>query len=328
MDPIKTGKVTLEDIANLCGVSKASVSYVLSGKQGSHNISETTVRRILETAEQLNYRRDEAAAALAAMKKAPLSILVLSPWLYSQYSSFTVQVNSVLEAAPDVQAMYMNYSIGALKDVLKPSLCKKAHVILLMGTSPADEGWLIRNRQKFPNLVLLNRCVEDIPSVSGNDREATIALCERAKEKRQFSRQLIFHSKHPSSCEQARIDGFFEVFPHGEPLSLNDDPAAIFEKAVGRNEDGVFVFVPHYQAASLLLLRALRAGYAIPEKISLAAYDTHTLLVDYMPCELTTVDQETEKMTLSALQLARAIREGRQPDSVCIPARIISGETV
>jgi len=327
MEPVKTGKITLEDIAGLCGVSKASVSYVLSGKQGSHTISDATARRILETADRLNYRRDEAAAALAAMKKAPLSLLVLSPWLYSQYSSFTVQVNSVLEAAPDIRAVYMNYSSGSLKEVLRPSLCQKYHAVLLMGTSPADDSWLIRNREKFQGLVLLNRSLEGIPSVSGNDREAAADLCRRVQEKRRPTRQLIFHSRYPSSCEQARIDGFFDVFPNGEPLSPEGDPAAVFEKAVDREEEDVFVFVPQYQPASLLFLRALRDGYSIPGKIAFAAYDTHTLLTDYMPCELTTVDPATEKMTLTALQLARTVRSGQQPESVCVSARIIDGDT-
>jgi len=46
-----------------------------------------------------------------------------------------------------------------------------------------------------------------------------------------------------------------------------------------------------------------------------------------MPCELTTVDPATEKMTLTALQLARTVRSGQQPESVCVSARIIDGDT-
>ena len=45
-------RATLKDVAELAGVSAATVSYVLSGKR---TISEETKARVLEAIEQLDY---------------------------------------------------------------------------------------------------------------------------------------------------------------------------------------------------------------------------------------------------------------------------------
>ena len=46
-------RITIKDIANACGVSSATVSLALSGKES--RISEDTCRRIREVARKMNY---------------------------------------------------------------------------------------------------------------------------------------------------------------------------------------------------------------------------------------------------------------------------------
>lgn len=59
----RPGGVTARDIADASGVSVATVSYVLSGREGVR-ISEQTRQRVLETARRIGYRRNSLAAAL------------------------------------------------------------------------------------------------------------------------------------------------------------------------------------------------------------------------------------------------------------------------
>lgn len=55
---------TLKDVADMVGVSQATVSYVLNGKTAAR-ISEATRRRVLEAAAQLRYRPNAIAVAMA-----------------------------------------------------------------------------------------------------------------------------------------------------------------------------------------------------------------------------------------------------------------------
>ena len=57
--------VTMEDVARACGLSKATVSYVLNNKRGMFQLSAATVRKVLEESRRLDYRPDQVARALA-----------------------------------------------------------------------------------------------------------------------------------------------------------------------------------------------------------------------------------------------------------------------
>ncbi|GEM_PF-4362405 len=63
---------TLQSIAKLCGVSKATVSRTLNGNRAL--VAPETITRILRTASQLDYRPNQAARSLArravAMRRA------------------------------------------------------------------------------------------------------------------------------------------------------------------------------------------------------------------------------------------------------------------
>lgn len=64
---------TLMDIAREAGVSKMTVSNALRGKS---NVSETTRRRIFETAHRLNYRTNLAARALSSGRNGIIQLIV------------------------------------------------------------------------------------------------------------------------------------------------------------------------------------------------------------------------------------------------------------
>jgi DNA-binding LacI/PurR family transcriptional regulator len=83
-DPRPTRRPTLRMVAELAGVSTATVSYVFSGRKGGESgVAKATERRVLAAAEQLNYRPNQAARAIRTGKTGmiQLSLHMLSdPW--------------------------------------------------------------------------------------------------------------------------------------------------------------------------------------------------------------------------------------------------------
>jgi DNA-binding LacI/PurR family transcriptional regulator len=65
------------DIAALAGVSQPTVSRALSG---SPSVSEETRRRVLEAAEQLNYKVDKNASGLRRQQSKTLALLFFEEW--------------------------------------------------------------------------------------------------------------------------------------------------------------------------------------------------------------------------------------------------------
>ncbi|BDZ54645.1 LacI family DNA-binding transcriptional regulator [Agromyces marinus] len=90
---------TLRMVAELAGVSTATVSYVFSGRAGGKSgvgVSETTTKRVLEAAEQLNYRPNRAARAIRTGRTGmvQLSLHMLSdPWSLAVAGAVNAEAN-------------------------------------------------------------------------------------------------------------------------------------------------------------------------------------------------------------------------------------------
>ena len=71
-----TGKtVTIKEIANILGLSKTTVSYVLSGKYQSVNIAPETAERVLNTARNMGYRSNFWAKSLVNKRSKLIGVL-------------------------------------------------------------------------------------------------------------------------------------------------------------------------------------------------------------------------------------------------------------
>jgi LacI family transcriptional regulator len=68
-------RVTSQDVADLAGVSRTTVSFVLNNVQGMH-ISSETRQRVLEAAERLSYIPDASAQALASRRSKAIGLVM------------------------------------------------------------------------------------------------------------------------------------------------------------------------------------------------------------------------------------------------------------
>ena len=66
--------VTIKDIANALGISKSTVSRALAAD--SWNVSEETIRKVVETAEKMGYRKNEMAVNLRICRDKTIGIVV------------------------------------------------------------------------------------------------------------------------------------------------------------------------------------------------------------------------------------------------------------
>jgi DNA-binding LacI/PurR family transcriptional regulator len=71
--------VTMGDIAQKAGVSRATASYVINERDTTVRISEETRHRVLEAARILGYRRNDLARAIVTGKNRVLGVLARTP---------------------------------------------------------------------------------------------------------------------------------------------------------------------------------------------------------------------------------------------------------
>lgn len=79
--------ITMSDVAERVGVSRATVSYVLNERETGISIREETRQRILETASEMGYRRNDLARAVVTGKTFVLGFLT-----HSAGSDFTSRI--------------------------------------------------------------------------------------------------------------------------------------------------------------------------------------------------------------------------------------------
>lgn len=325
-------KITIDDIASLCGVSKATVSYVLNGKKSAMKMSKDTVKEIIDVCQRLGYRPDKTAQALSAMRKTPLNLIILTPWLYSQHSDFMAQINAAFESISrekEIKFSYAYYERGGLSKHLKPEKYSRYDAVIVAGTSIEDDKYLFDNAKSFGNVILLNRCVEGIHSVYGNDGEATLELAMSIRDSGHYDSFVIVKEGADSFCQTQRLEALHKAFPQAcvpEFDGSMDASSAIRLYNENKSKKTCFAFTA-FSPASLFMTHLLRQGVKIPEECGVMCFDVHTLLSDYLPLQLTTIDPKLSEMVREVYSIALALKEGVSTESKKITAEIIGGET-
>ena len=86
--------ITIKDIAKALGISKSTVSRALSSD--SQNVSKETIRKVMETAEKMGYRKNEMAVNLRHRSTKTIGI-ILPEAETSFYMKFTSMVQHLLQ---------------------------------------------------------------------------------------------------------------------------------------------------------------------------------------------------------------------------------------
>ena len=85
--------VTIKDIARELGISKSTVSRALSGDTG--NVKAETLQKIMETAEQMGYHRNDLAVHLRQQSTHNIGIII-PEIITSFYMTFINEAQNIL----------------------------------------------------------------------------------------------------------------------------------------------------------------------------------------------------------------------------------------
>lgn len=171
---------TIYDVAQHCGMSIATVSYVLNGKAEQHHISTQTVKRVLEAAEELNYVLIRASGR--QRKSAKLrKIAILWPDYYPGHeliSVFSAMHQTSAESTEQIDFNLKPYGIGMLEQTWIETGLDVYDGIVLFAANETDLKYLI-SRQDRKNVITVNRSIEGYSSVSVDNNEAGRIACDQ-----------------------------------------------------------------------------------------------------------------------------------------------------
>ena len=313
--PLKTQmsrykKITLEDLSQRSGLSKTTISRVLSGKSHEFRINADTTRLVIDTAVEMNYRPELVARLLQSRQRYTIGLVV--PNLSNPYyASLAETVAQEAQRQNLIVALFDSQNNPSIEDaaILKMRAMKTAGILLV--PSGTDARPLEKVASLIP-IVQLDRYISGshLPYVSSNNfkgaYEAVTMLLQYGHRNItvvQGDTTSITSSERVRGCRQAVSD-------FGEPCVLdvrgNDFSSrnGYLETllALGREDRPTAIFT----LSNSILYGAVRAlhekGLTWPNDISLVSFDTSNV-VELMQPSITRVEQPVLSMAVAALKM-------------------------
>ncbi len=303
------------DVARLAGVSQKTVSRVLNDEP---YVSADVRRRVLDAAEELGYRRNQAARALASGRTRSIGVVTLGSALYGPASlllgieravrevGYTLRVAATIEGDP-----------GGIASALASLLDQGVDGVII--SEPIDEGVGIISVD-VPVLVLGAPPTFAAPHVVTARVGAGLLARAATEHLLELGHATVHHLAGPQRWYSARdrIAGWREALrAHGadEPPVLDGDWSAASGYAAGRKLAGdrtvTAVFAANDDMAIGFIRAQLEAGRRVPEDISVAGFDDIPVAA-YVTPPLTTVRQPFDEVARQGL--ARLLHVIEKPD--------------
>lgn len=342
ISPIK--KVRLIDVARAAAVSPGVVSQVLGKGKSNSRASETTIARILDVAQQLNYRPDPSARRLRGVRSNLYGVLVASAG--DPLVSFLVQFLDMEAAKVGCHTLICN-TVG--NTALAPDQFDY-HVRELLhqgvdGVFCAVHDWFGGDRRELlrlhPKTVFTDDPgIRNVCQVS-IDREAVGRLAVRHLFERGCRRigiavrgfsypkqvaRLKGYTSEMAACGLA-VDGRLifdgEEFRSAIPIcdvrgEKWDFPCIIGARVVDalvRKGGADSIITPDDFWASVIIRELRERGIRVPDDVAVVGYLNH-YLADWVDPPLTTISRCPDVMAQMMMQMMeRMVKEGPLPET-------------
>ncbi len=315
-------RITMDEIAKLAGVSKATVSRVLNDSECG--VGEQTRVRVKKIAEELGYSVEQTE------KKKNVSFtryiaLILPDITNPFFADLAKSVeHSLRRKGYSLVLANTDFSEDNEAAQIRELMVKRLEGILLVpsGIRAREEHDLPR-RYQIP-MVLVDRKLEgvsDIPGVYSNNEYASVISCEHLI--RKGARDIVFISGPLNvSTSIERFEGYKAVLAqHSIPFRPEMCRHGSYTVESGYNavlelERSGISYSAILAANDLMALGALKAvrefGYRVPEDVQIIGFD-NIEFSQYCEPSLSTMQQPTFDMGAKAVELLTGIIEKRDP---------------
>ncbi len=310
---------TIKDVARLSGVSPATVSQVVN--KGGRPVHEETQKRVLEAAQQLDYRPNALARGLVGKRMNTIGV-VLSHWTAPQASPFVLGALLgilALNGSRKQNTMLFNVDYWKWEESL-PEMCDgRCDGVLLMvppEDCPLPQALLQR---KVPCVLMSARDpAAQAPSVDVDNVRGALQMINTLL---QMGHRRIAYVGDPHIQESAsgfareRREGYRQAMLAAgvyDPTldDLSGEAAALVALRSAQPPTAFFCL---YDGLALRLLEQLHhQGVRVPDDVSVAGFDDITFAAMSRPA-LTTVRQPIHRLGERAAEILLASIDGAIP---------------
>ena len=326
------GKANMRQVAALAGVSHQTVSRVLNGH---HSIRPETRERVLKVIEEVNYRPNSAARALATRKTNRIGVLVDSAVEYGPNSTLRGIESAARATGYSVASVTVGRDAGPGPGVAFEHLMSQG-IDALCVIAPRSSS-LDQLREATPHIpaLLVTAVADDTFLTASVDQELGAVLAVRHLI--ELGHRTIAHVSGPLDWLDARgrhraWQAELRAAGLVEPEVVVGDWTADFAYEVarqpGRLPSCTAIFAANDQMALGLIHGLAERGINVPGDISIVGFDDLPEAKHFLP-PLTTVRQDFRALGERSVEVLLAALEGRQLDrrSIIAPRLIIRAST-
>ena len=337
---------TLNDVAELAGVSRATASRALAGYG---RISDQTVEVVRKAAQTLGYRPNEVARAMRAGKTRTIGLVVISDFTNAFFDRAT---KSIIDAAKQhgyqTVVSHTDENIANERQAVQTLIEKRVDGLIVVPASDVEHDHLRASRLGSTPLVLIDRKLEavDFPSVTTGDYQGAIEAVEFAHQK--GHRNMAFIVSVPGVVESTsvrphipistvvdRTNGFAAAIKSlkikSQVLFCGDsqDKAAeaVEELLRGPNPPSI-VFTSNNDMLLAVLKVAGKLKISIGKELSVVSFDDSPWAAAMSPA-ITVISRPVDELGRLAVEmLLSQIDGGKKPQSKVLPTELISRDSL
>ncbi len=311
-----TGRLTLDDVARLAGVSAITASRAL---RGTRAVDAELVERVRKAAKQLNYVPDPAARALASAHSSHVAVLIplLTNTLFVELLD-AVQ-RKLFPAGFQTMIGVTHYDADEEEELLRNYLAHRPAGLLVTGFERSRSAQRLIDDSGVPCVHLMETLPEARTySVGLSQHDAGRAITEHLLQRGR--RRIAYLAGQLDSRVMQRRNGYAQALRDAglyDPRLEVFDPAPssmalggrMFEALLSRHPDADAVFFCNDDLAQGALLTALRLKVAVPERIAVVGFNDLPGN-DLMLPPLTTVRTPRDEIGAAAATMLLALMRG------------------
>ncbi|HBS4929567.1 TPA: LacI family DNA-binding transcriptional regulator [Klebsiella pneumoniae] len=327
---MKTKRVTIKDIAELAGVSKATASLVLNGRGKELRVAQETRERVLAIAREQHYQPSIHARSLRDNRSHTIGLVVPEITNYG-FAVFSHELETLCrEAGVQLLISCTDENPGQESVVVNNMIARQVDGLIVASCMHSDADYQKLSEQ-LP-VVLFDRSPSDsaLPLVMTDSVTPTAELISRIAP--QHADEFWFLGGQPRlSPSRDRLAGFTQGLAQAgitlRPewvINGNYHPSSGYEMfaalcaRLGRPPKALFT-----AACGLLegVLRYMSQHHLLDSNIHLASFDDH-YLYDSLSLRIDTVQQDNRQLAWHCYDLLSQLIDGQAPEPLQrLPAR-------
>jgi LacI family transcriptional regulator len=319
-------RVTSQDVANLAGVSRTTVSLVLNDVEGI-KISPATRQKVREAAKKLGYIPNATAQALATRRAKAIGMVMTRSPHHIASDSFLPQILSgLMDVVKQHKLRLLFESVKAEhqdKEYLELARAKHIDGMILMTPRIDDSGFKKLEDVNVPAVLIGNLKGTNLYSVDVDNRQAAKQATQYLLELGHTKIACIANASPADSAAPFRVLGYKEAL---SSASITPDDALIrhadfdpksgfasMQSLLKSGKDFTAVFVSSDNVAMGVKAALREADLSIPDDISIVGFDDIPW-AEYSDPPLTTIRTPAQKMAYEACLLLLDLMKGQEPE--------------